>query len=787
MKRILLLLVAICCFAAVNAQCPNGQVKIIVTITPDDYPNETSWTLTYAQSGAVIAQGAAIGDTVCVPNNSCIKFTINDSYGDGICCGYGQGSYSVTLGGQLVAQGGSFSNTESTYFNCPPGYACSNAIDVALGTYNAPVTNMWYTFKPDSIGTYAITTCGTNTCNTKIWVYDNCVGLTYDDSNIGTVFYDDNNGGCGLQAVVTAYMDSATTYYIRIGDVGASCAANGINWEIEYLGPVVGCMDPNSCNYNPLATVAGPCYAYGSVQCPQAPDLMVVQDAIVNSMDVDQITVDDCYVQEGCVTGFGLRDIIRFTTHIKNIGEDDYFIGQPQAGTQFVFDPCHGHWHYVGYAQYILINQQGTEIPVGFKNGFCVLDLECSDGGTAQYGCGNMGITAGCGDIYGSGLACQWIDITDVDTGQYMLLVRVNWDQSPDALGRQESDYTNNQAQVCIRLTRDGNGIPSFIIDNDCPTFVDCMGVEYGNAETDCNGTCNGSAIKGDLDADGERESEDAQLYVAEILDGTANALPCTDLSGNGTITVYDAALDNKCALLGNPDNNNECSFPQNFINPDDTVSLSMIDVNVDLNYVEIAMKNPAHKVNAYQFTMHGIKILGVQNMVDPLLYPINPEYTPGGTEVIGISYQGYVTEKYITPTPLCRIYFSEITDTVICIEKITDVVNELYQRTNTVIGGNCYQVPLTGVNEDLFSVGVKVYPNPSDGIFNLQLTTAKTMDYKIVVNDMVGKQVRSVAGNGRGQQIIPIDLAGMPAGVYSVTVTSGKVQNTQRLVFMGN
>jgi hypothetical protein len=103
------------------------------------------------------------------------------------------------------------------------------------------------------------------------------------------------------------------------------------------------------------------------------------------------------------------------------------------------------------------------------------------------------------------------------------------------------------------------------------------------------------------------------------------------------------------------------------------------------------------------------------------------------------------------------------------------------------VIDGNCFQVPATGVNEDLFSVGVKVYPNPSDGIFNLQLTTAKTTDYKVVVNDMMGKQVRSFAGNGKGSQILPIDLSGMPAGVYSVTVTSGKVQNTQRLVFMGN
>jgi Lysyl oxidase/Secretion system C-terminal sorting domain len=786
MKQFLLVGLAMCWAILLNAQCPNGQTEVAIAIVADSYPNETSWTLTNAQSGVVLASGGANNATVCVPNNVCLQFTINDSYGDGICCAYGNGSYSVSLAGQVVASGGNFTQSETTYFNCPQGFACSNPINVDLGTYTTATDNTWYTFKPDSIGTYSISTCGTNTCNTKIWVYDHCQGLTWDDTNIGTLFYDDNAGGCGLQAVVTAYMDSAITYYIRIGDVGTSCTG-GINWEVEYLGPVVGCMDQNSCNFNPLATVAGPCLPFGDPGCPNAPDLLVVRDAIVNSMDVDQIQVDNCYVQEGCVTGYGLRDIIRFTTHIKNIGEDDYYIGVPQTGDQFIFDPCHGHWHYVGYAEYVLMSEDGTSIPVGFKNGFCVLDLECGDGGNAQYGCGNMGISAQCGDIYGSGLACQWIDITDVDTGKYVMLVRVNWDHSPDALGRVESDFTNNQAQVCIRLTRDQNGIPSFVLEQDCPVFVDCMGMEYGNAEADCNGVCNGSAIKGDLDANGVRETADAQLYVSNILDGSATASPCTDLSGNGTITVYDAALDNKCALLGNPTNNNECTFPLNIVNINDTVSLSIMAVNFDNNYVDIAMKNPTRKVTAYQFTMHGINIIGMQNLVNPALYPISPEFTPGGQEVIGMSYQGYDTDKYLVPTGLCRIFFSEVTDTVICIEKITDIINENYERTVTQIDGPCFAVPTVGVNEELFSVGIKVFPNPSNGVFNLELTTPKTTGYSVSVNNMLGKQVRSIAASGKGTQLLPIDLSGLPAGIYSLTVTAGKVQSTQRLVYMGN
>lgn len=785
MKHILLSLSLLFAVFSLSAQCPNGQSQVVITIVPDQYPSETSWTLNNAQTNAVLASGASTGATVCVPAGACLRFTINDSYGDGICCAYGNGSYTVTLNGQTVATGGQFTHTESAYFNCPPGYACNSAIDINLGSYSAPVANTWYAFKPDSIGTYIISTCSTNTCDTKIWVYDQCEGLTWDNTNLGTLFFDDNGGGCGQQAVVTAYLDSAVTYYIRIGDNSGSCTG-AINWNISYAGPVIGCMDPGSCNYNPLATVPGPCIPFGSPDCPLGPDLMVVRDDIVNTMDVDQVTTDNCYVEEGCVTGFGLRDIIRFTTHIKNIGETDYFIGTPQPGNQFIYDPCHQHWHYVGYAEYLLFDDSGNSIPVGFKNGFCVLDLECSGGGFGQYTCGNMGISTGCGDIYDAGLMCQWIDITDVDTGRYTLVVRVNWDQSPDALGRYESDYTNNAAQVCIHLTRDQNGIPSFVIDNDCPVFTDCNGTQFGTAVMDCNGVCNGPAIKGDIDGNALRETIDAQKYIHDMLNTSVPAIECLDLSGNGSITVYDAALTNKCALLGNPTNSNQCNFPINYLNFGDTVTLAIQAVDVANNYVDISIKDPHHKVNAYQFKMRGINILGVQNLVDPLDYPINPEYVAGGQEVIGISYQGMMIDKYTTPTPLCRIYFSDITDTVICIESIVDVVNENYERTINVIGGSCFSVPATGITESLANIAVKVWPNPSGENFNLQISSPMQTDYSVQLHDVTGRLVRSYNLSGRGQILSKIDMNGLDAGMYSLTVNNGKHLQTERLVYLG-
>ncbi len=96
-----------------------------LTITFDNYPEETSWTLVNS-GGTTVASGGtygsqADGSTLVIPinglPNDCYDFTILDSYGDGICCAYGNGSYTLeTTGGTLLASGGSFADSQLTNF-----------------------------------------------------------------------------------------------------------------------------------------------------------------------------------------------------------------------------------------------------------------------------------------------------------------------------------------------------------------------------------------------------------------------------------------------------------------------------------------------------------------------------------------------------------------------------------------------------------------------------------------------------------------------------------------------
>lgn len=748
------------------AQCP-GQSEVQIIINPDNYPSETSWDL--VAGGNTVATGGSNGATVCIPTGTCMIFTIHDSYGDGICCGYGNGSYTVLLDGVMVGSGGQFTYSEATILNCGPGTYCQNPLSVAEGAHTAPHNNTYYTFDCTQTGMYEITTCGLSDCDTKIWVYGNCNAQSSSQTNAGTLFYDDNAGGCGEQARVEGYFESGETYIVRIGfDASATCAVDTINFEINFLGEVTGCMDPNACNYNPLATLPGQCYFYPDPNCPDGPDLMIDQPAIVNSLQIRDEAATNCMVVEGCMTGYGTRTVLAFDTHIKNIGATDYYIGNPNSNpSQFTFGNCHGHAHYEGYAEYVLYKTDGTVLPIGQKNGFCVLDLECSGGGQAQYGCGNMGISTGCGDIYHNGLDCQWVDITDVDTGQYVLAVKVNWDQSPDALGRYEMGYENNIAQVCIRLTMDAQGNRGFEIIPDCQPLEDCLGVPYGNAELDCEGNCNGGAVRGDLNADQAVTPADATLYIDGILDASIAASACRDISADGIISVWDAGLAVNCALNG--PNNNNCQFPNTVVNPNQTVTLGYTTINTTDGYIDVYIKNPDNRVAGYEFTVSGIEIGDVESLIDNMAYPVTPRFTVGGNKVISLALNDSTIPKNLTETPLVRIYYSQILSNDICVSGIVHILNKLYEPVVTQIASPC--ISIAGVNEQQ-PASFNIFPNPAVNEITVHLGKVPDVKTEIKVLDAGGREV-IVSAIGEGQQEVNIALKGLAPGWYQIKIGS--------------
>lgn len=795
MKQILLSLVFVVMASAIafaQPPCPAGEESLVISIRTDGYGYEVSWlvrgidgtiyasipTNTYANNQLYQTQ-------VCVPEDACVEVEIHDSYGDGLL---GAGYVLITLEGDTLANDPNYSDIFQVWSGCAAGQTCDSAIPIEEGQYTTSFDNHWYSFVPDSVGTYLITTCGLDSCDTKIWLYESCNGNGTSEDNAGTAFFDDNDGGCAPQAQVEGFLAPGVTYYIRIGDNMDACA-DSIVWEISYLGPVVGCTDPSSCNYNPLASVDdGSCLPQGDPGCPAGPDLVMRQDVLSNSIQLSTInSTDPCLIEEGCTQGYGLRDVVRFSTRIDNIGEKDYFIGQPsQTNTQFTWNNCHNHFHYDGYAEYILFNEAGERLPAGFKNGFCVLDLGCM-WGNAQYGCGYMGISAGCYDEYWSGLSCQWIDITDVADGNYTFVTRVNWDNAPDALGQVERDTINNWAQVCLSIDR-SSGQLQVDIDTDCEPYRDCSGQLYGSLVPDCRGECGGTAVRGDLNENGLQEILDAEDYVAAILASDTDVTPCNDLNGDGDISVYDASLLASCINFGRIHNHpgegahDHCNFPGGVVNILDTVTLTILEANFEEGYIDVGIKNPNQRINAYQFRTSGIALSDVSNLVDAQVYPISPRISMGDSIVIGISYQDSTINRSDEFQPLCRVYYSALTSDFICLAEVIDVVNALQEQTIVRIEDGCVERIVNDVEEgDLLRMQVKASPNPFKTYSLLEFPNPQSDSYQLDLLDASGRLLRRITGiTGTEYRI---ERGNLPAGVYLYRLTGSTVMASGRLV----
>lgn len=135
---------------------------------------------------------------------------------------------------------------------------------------------------------------------------------------------------------------------------------------------------------------------------------------------------------------------------------------------RFVSTPTHNHWHYLGFEKYSLRSAaSGKLVSPSRKTGFCLTDSGHDSSDTPLPGesdqpmftqqCGlnqpdllqvSEGISVGWTDVYDPLREGQYVDLTHVPAGRYVLVHRVNVDR-----GIRELDRSNNAASRLIRLT----------------------------------------------------------------------------------------------------------------------------------------------------------------------------------------------------------------------------------------------------------------------------------------------------------------------------------------------
>jgi Tol biopolymer transport system component len=172
----------------------------------------------------------------------------------------------------------------------------------------------------------------------------------------------------------------------------------------------------------------------------QLPDLTA---SILNVAIQLNATVGGADVAEGCASSTSGVDLLRFGLSTANVGAANFVLGdpacvlpcngQPCGNPDFVCSPAdgHNHGHYTNYVSYELLDAGGDTVVRGRKQGFCLRDTDCA---SPVYTCAYQGLSAGCTDTYVSSLGCQYLEITGVPPGPYVLRVVVDpLDQTAEA------------------------------------------------------------------------------------------------------------------------------------------------------------------------------------------------------------------------------------------------------------------------------------------------------------------------------------------------------------------
>jgi hypothetical protein len=286
------------------------------------------------------------------------------------------------------------------------------------------------------------------------------------------------------------------------GPLATACdASRGIECDGDWAGRCgAGCAASECCS--PLRSEHGtaifgcmPRHADGT--CPAA-DIWVDEDRIEGMYSVEWRIFGDtsCSLVEGCVSEPGMRRLLRFDTWTPNTGDADLYLGVPEDHPElFEYSPCHMHYHFNSYARYFLVDSTGQPVAEGHKQAFCLLDFyryPGTDENGAFYQCTNQGIQSQWQDVYDRDLDCQWVDVTDVEPGDYTLVIELNFEGVLN-----ESDYTNNRAEIPVTIPGDTRQIsgphactPGTMVDVGCSEVCGTGSCTGDPVMAVCDGTC---------------------------------------------------------------------------------------------------------------------------------------------------------------------------------------------------------------------------------------------------------------------------------------------------------
>ena len=170
------------------------------------------------------------GDT-CLDGGVLYEFNISDVYSDGMCCAYGEGSYSIVVDGEVIATGGDFGASATERF-CAPAEAC---VQIVMVADNYPSEQSW-SVTADGV---EVLGAGLNGATATYFLGGCLPGCT-------------NEAACNYDGSANVDDDSCLEL-----DACGECGGSGVDTDGDGVcdaEEIAGCQDEAACNYNPAAT-----------------------------------------------------------------------------------------------------------------------------------------------------------------------------------------------------------------------------------------------------------------------------------------------------------------------------------------------------------------------------------------------------------------------------------------------------------------------------------------------------------------------------------------------------
>ncbi len=198
-------------FSAEYNAVQNGHT-LTLNIVKDILGGQTTWLFRNSDNEVIASggpytnfqSGTVETEIVCV-DNGCYDFVIMDIAGDGICCGNGNGSYTLTdEDGNILASGGDFGTQETTNF------CFDNGGDAPVANFSAASTTIC------EGGSTTFTNLTTGDVDSYEWKFFGGSPFTVTTANPGTITY-----------------DTPGTYNVRL--VATNAFGNDVELKSEYI------------------------------------------------------------------------------------------------------------------------------------------------------------------------------------------------------------------------------------------------------------------------------------------------------------------------------------------------------------------------------------------------------------------------------------------------------------------------------------------------------------------------------------------------------------------------